>query len=108
MDFEQPAPANYVSAETIMLQSQKIATLVQLSNFIMHTQTGDNPEQGKGMVVQLGDNAGTRLVVNSNLLVPKLIEEFDKLGHELESEGIDLSSMLAEVQKRFNQQNPGG
>lgn len=96
-----------VTAETIMLQSQKIAQLVQLSEFIMAATHNDNGA-GKAMVVQLGDNPQHRLIVNSNLLVPTLIVEFDKLGHQLEEEGIDLKNLLDAAQKRFQQQNPGG
>lgn len=97
-------------AEQVMLLSQQIATLVQLSNFIQATQYGKNAENGVMMIVQLNDNSQTRLHINSKLLVGQLIAEFDNLGKELEEKGIDLGSLLMQTKDRFDtiypQQNP--
>lgn len=112
-DFEvgQQGPQS-MPAETILLLSQKIATMIQLSNFIQATQYGKNAETGVQMVVQLQDNSQTRLFVNSKMLVEQLIAEFDKLGHELEQEGVDLGNLLMQTKDRFDslypQQNPQG
>jgi hypothetical protein len=108
----EPQAKQVTPAETILLLSQKIATMIQLSNFIMATQHGKNAETGVQMVVQLQDNSQTRLFVNSKLLVESLIKEFANLGQELEASGVDLGSLLEEARARFNssypQQNPQG
>lgn len=110
MEFDEQQPQQVVAAETILTLSQKIATMVQLSNFIQATQHGKNAENGIMMVVQLNDNSQTRLHINSKLLVNQLIAEFDNLGQELEAAGVDLGNLLMQTKERFDtlypQQNP--
>lgn len=87
------------SASQVLALAQKIQTLTALYLFIK----GAKRAEPAGCVVQakLLDKAGVTLALNSNLLLPSLIAEFDKLGTEIASAGIETSELFAGLNSQF-------
>lgn len=92
-----------VPAEEVVLQSRKIATLVQLATFLKATEVGIAGQVGAQIQMQILDRQHTGLFINSNLIKDVLIAEFDKLGEELTAAGIDLEDLLKAEGERFKQ-----
>lgn len=94
--------ADMVKAEDVVLQAQKIATLVQLATFIKAVSVGVAAHAGIQVQLQVLDRQRTGLFLNSQLLVGPLTEEFNKLGQELTNAGVDLEELLAGEKQRFD------
>lgn len=90
-----------VKAEDVVLQAQKIASLVQIAAFLKAVKLGIAAETGIQVQLQVLDRQRTGLFVNSQLLEAGLMAEFNKLGQELTDAGIDLDNLLDGEKRRF-------
>lgn len=93
----------FVKAEDVVQQAQKIAVLMQLATFLKATRVGVAAETGVTVKLEILDRHHTSLFINSKLLETTLTDEFNKLGQELTNAGVDLENMLQGEKKRFDQ-----
>lgn len=103
IDIMADETGNYVKAEDVVQQAQKIAVLMQLSTFLKASKLGVAGEVGATIKMELLDRHHTTLFINSKLLENTLLAEFNKLGQELTDAGVDLENMLDGEKKRFDQ-----
>lgn len=96
-----------VSPATVDELHRNIATLAQLSLFIMASQHGERKNSGVMVQCQILDGQKTNIFLNSKMFETQLVEEFSRLGESLESAGVDTSDMLLKLKEQFEKNYKG-
>lgn len=93
-------------AAIIMQASRNITAFGQLYLFIKSLKTGPSPEAvnaGKLVQTKIMDAVGMQVYINSNVLLQPLLDEFQRLGDDLEKNNIDVSRVLESLEAQFQQ-----
>lgn len=107
IDNENQQRGAATPAENILQAAEQIGALSKLYFFIRATQQGEHPEAGRGAQLVLADRQQTNIFINTNLILAELQSQFEQIGKNLEANNVDLGNLMAELNKRFEQQYEG-
>lgn len=104
---DQPHPDTetaMVDATQIMQTAQNITMFGQLYLMMKHLRSGATEEEikgGKPIQLKIMDAAGSTMYINSNVIFPALLAEFQRIGDALEKNHIDVSRTLEALEAQF-------
>lgn len=99
--IDQPTPSKTIAANVIATATQ-LHTLASLYMFI--SQLAAMPAAGGPLELKIPASGGS-ININSNMILPQLQAEFQRLGEELEANGIDLSAFMDKLAETWEQHN---